>query len=311
MYIRSNLFLSQIAVQLLLIAAFFFFSVKLEYQAIFCGMLLCTVGIPHGANDHLYRPDKSLIGMIKFLGVYLGTMLLYVGLWWMAPLFALILFFVISFHHFGQSNFENESIKHLPSWLWGIWILALPVLLHFNEATDIFKRMLSSEIETASLPTYRQIQTIDFNWQLILIAVLGTLYLISLVLYERKNLIRYLIQFIVVSLWYFFTPLLSGFIIVFCLWHALQSLQHQTIYFKQSTGGTGLQFAKAILPFSLTALISFGVYVYFREFKIAEAFILLSLITLPHVLVMHRLYHKTNHTIRTAKHEATDAIKSY
>jgi beta-carotene 15,15'-dioxygenase len=310
MYIRSNLFLSQIAVQLLLMAAFFFFSVKLEYQAIFCGILLCTVGIPHGANDHLYRSDKSLRGMLKFLGIYLGMMLLYLGLWWMAPLFSLILFFVISFHHFGQSNFENESIRHLPSWLWGIWILALPVLLHFNEATDIFKRMLSTRTETASLQPYHQIQTIDFNWQSILIAALGTLYLISLVLYERKNIVRYLTQFIIISIWYFFTPLLAGFIIVFCLWHALQSLQHQAIYFKQSIGGTGLQFAKAMLPFSLVALISFGVYVYFREFKIAEAFILLSLITLPHVMVMHRLYHETNHHISTAKNESTDAIKS-
>jgi beta-carotene 15,15'-dioxygenase len=309
MYIRSNLFLSQIAVQLLLIAAFFFFSVKLENQAIFCGLLLCTVGIPHGANDYLYRPDKSLIGMLKFLGIYLGMMLLYVGLWWMAPLFALILFFVISFHHFGQSNFENESTRHLPSWLWGIWILALPVLLHFNEAIDIFKKMISSEIETASLQPYHQIQTINFNWQLILIVALGTIYLVSLVIYERENIIRYLIQFMIVSLWYFSTPLLSGFIIVFCLWHALQSLQHQAIYFKQSSEGTLLQFVKAMLPLSLIALISFGVYVYFREFKIAEAFILLSLITLPHVLVMHRLYRETNHNIRIVKNDSTGAMK--
>jgi|GEM_PF-6684237 len=36
-----------------------------------------------------------------------------------------------------------------------------------------------------------------------------------------------------------------------------------------------------------------GAYVYFHGFVIAEAFILLSLITLPHVLVMHRLYNET------------------
>jgi beta-carotene 15,15'-dioxygenase len=309
MYIRSNLFLSQIAVQLLLMAVFFFFRVELEYQAIFCGILLCTVGIPHGANDYLYRPDKSLMGILKFLGIYLGMILLYVGLWWMAPLFALILFFIISFHHFGQSNFENESTKHLPSWLWGIWILALPALLHFNEAMGIFKQMISSEIEPTPSPSYHQMQTIDFNRQLILIAALGTLYLISLVLYERENIVRYLIQFIIVSLWYFFTPLLSGFIIVFCLWHALQSLQHQAIYFKQSTKGTVLQFTKAMMPLSLIALISFGVYVYFREFKIAEAFILLSLITLPHVLVMHRLYHETN--LNTRKNRAYNFTKIF
>jgi beta-carotene 15,15'-dioxygenase len=311
MYIRSTLFLAQIAFQLLLIIVFYFFTMNSHFQAIFCGVLLCTVGIPHGANDHLYRPDKSLIGMIKFLGIYLGTILLYVGLWWMAPLFALILFFVISFHHFGQSNFESESMKHLPSWLWGIWILALPVLLHYNEAIDIFKRMLSIRTEASSLPSYDQLPSIDFNWQLILIGILGILYLVSLVKYEHKNRVRYLVQFIVVSLWYSFTPLLSGFIIVFCLWHALQSLQHQAIYFKQSTKDTSLQFLKAMLPLTLVALISFGVYVYFREFKIAEAFVLLSLITLPHVLIMHRLYHETSHHISTVKNKMTNAINSF
>jgi beta-carotene 15,15'-dioxygenase len=300
MYIRSGLFKTQIAVQLLLMVVFYFFSLSSEFQAIVCGILLCTIGIPHGANDHLYRADKSLIGTLKFLGTYLGTLLLYVGLWWIAPLLALILFFVISFHHFGQSNFENDSVRYLPSWLWGIWILALPVLIHFNEAIAIFKQMLSFQIMTSSIPSYNQFQKIEFNWQFILIATLGTLYLISLVRYEHRNLPYYLIQFITISIWYFLTPLLSGFIIMFCLWHAMQSLQHQAIYFKQSTGGTYVQFTKAMLPFSLVALISFGIYVYFREFKISEAFILLSLITLPHVLVMHQLYHVTNPSPKAA-----------
>jgi hypothetical protein len=47
-----------------------------------------------------------------------------------------------------------------------------------------------------------------------------------------------------------------------------------------------------MLPFSAIALVAFGLYVYMRGFQISEAFILLSLITLPHVLVMHRLYHQ-------------------
>jgi len=37
-------------------------------------------------------------------------------------------------------------------------------------------------------------------------------------------------------------------------------------------------------------LVGFGLYVYFRGFAVGEAFILLSLITLPHIVVMHRLY---------------------
>jgi Brp/Blh family beta-carotene 15,15'-monooxygenase len=294
MYHQSKLFQTQIALQLILIVIVYLFSFAVDVQAIFCGILLCTVGIPHGSNDHLYRPDKSNFGMLKFLGIYLGTMFLYLGLWWIAPLLALILFFVISFHHFGQSNFENDSINYLPSWLWGIWVLVFPVLLHWNEAVAIFRQMLSSNSLFTPSSFVDQSAIAGFNWPLSAMIALGVLYLLSLVVYERQNSIHYIIQFVLITVWYLITPLLFGFIIFFCLWHALQSMRHQAIYFKQSAGGTLLEFLKAMLPFSLLALLSFGVYVYFRGFQIAEAFILLSMITLPHVLVMHRLYHKTS-----------------
>jgi Brp/Blh family beta-carotene 15,15'-monooxygenase len=294
MYCQSKLFQTQIALQLILIVIVYLFSFAADVQAIFCGILLCTVGIPHGSNDHLYRPDKSNFGMLKFLGVYLGTMFLYLGLWWIAPLLALILFFVISFHHFGQSNFENDSINYLPSWLWGIWVLVFPVLLHWNEASGIFQQMLSSNSLFTPSSFVDQSAIADFNWPLWVMISLAMLYLLSLIIYERRNIIHYSGQFILITIWYLVTPLLSGFIIFFCLWHALQSMRHQAMYFKQSTGGTLMEFLKAMLPFSLLALISFAVYVYFRGFQIAEAFILLSMITLPHVLVMHQLYHKTS-----------------
>lgn len=294
MYHQSRLFQTQIALQLILIVIVYLFSFAADVQAIFCGILLCTVGIPHGSNDHLYRPDKSNFGMLKFLGIYLGTMFLYLGLWWMAPLLALILFFVISFHHFGQSNFENNSINYLPSWLWGIWVLVFPVLLHWNEAVGVFGQMLSSNNLFTTNFFVEQRAIADFNWPLSAMITLGIFYLLSLIIYERQNIVHYTIQFALVTIWYLITPLLFGFIIFFCLWHALQSMRHQAMYFKQSAGGTLLEFLKAMLPFSLLALLSFGVYVYFRGFQIAEAFILLSMITLPHVLVMHRLYHQTS-----------------
>ncbi len=294
MYHQSKLFQTQIALQLILIVIVYLFSFAVDIQAIFCGILLCTVGIPHGSNDHLYRPDKSNFGMLKFLGIYLGTMLLYLGLWWIAPIVALILFFVISFHHFGQSNFENDSINYLPSWLWGMWVLVFPVLLHWKEATGIFRQMLSSN--NLFTPSFfaEQSAISDFSWPLSAMITLGIFYLLSLIIYERQNILHYIVQFVLITIWYVISPLLSGFIIFFCLWHALQSMRHQSMYFKQSAGGTLLEFLKAMLPFSLLALLSFGVYVYFRGFQLAEAFILLSMITLPHVLVMHRLYHKTS-----------------
>jgi beta-carotene 15,15'-dioxygenase len=72
--------------------------------------------------------------------------------------------------------------------------------------------------------------------------------------------------------------------------HSLQSLQYQAHHFQHSFKSTRVHFIKAMLPFSLISLLGFGTYIFFIDFKIAEAFILLSLISLPHIVVMHRLY---------------------
>lgn len=293
MYIRSKLFQIQLASQLALIAVFYFVPVPPLAQSILCGVLLCIVGIPHGSNDYLYRDDPSAFGMLKFLAVYLGVIGLYILLWWFAPILAFVLFFLISFHHFGQSNFENESVRYLPSWLWGIWLIIVPVIFHWQEAFTIFNQMLSihTNLTISSSDHSKDVNQLG----IISLIFLGSIYLVSLFLFERKNILYYTIQFVVVTLWYWFTPLLTGFIIVFCLWHSLQSVRHQTIFFQQNFGGDMFQFLKKMLPFSAIALVAFGLYVYMRDFQISEAFILLSLITLPHVLVMHRLYHQPNH----------------
>jgi len=294
MYIRSQLFRIQIILQVILTLVFAFVPLGLPLQAIMCGVLLFTVGIPHGANDHLYRSDKSLTGSFYFLAIYIGAIFFFFALWWKLPIAAFILFFIVSFHHFGQSNFENKSATYFPSLLWGVWILVFPVLLHWKEATSIFSEMLSYNKNTLLISFPEQGAPLHANGSLLAMILIAALYLISLFYFERANFGYYLLQFAVVTLWYIFTPLLSGFIIVFCLWHSLQSLRHQALYFQQSVHGTLSGFFKALLPFSAVALLSFGIYLYFREFNIAEAFILLSLITLPHVIVMHRLYGETH-----------------
>ncbi len=280
-YIHSVLFNLQGLLQALLIGLFLWADWNETAQAIICGMLLCSVGIPHGANDHLYRQSTTRGGLVKFTALYLGVMGGYLAIWWLAPTFALLIFFIISLHHFGQSNFENISVWYLPSLLWGTWLLALPVIIHWEEAMAIFSAMINSGSKEVVL-------TELWRWRIGIF--LAFAYLSVLAYYEPKNFRRYALQWILITIWYWVTPLLFGFIVVFCLWHSLQSLQYQLIYFQTTQKGTLLEFIKALFPFGLLALTSFGIYVYYRGFVISEAFILLSLITLPHIFVMHRLY---------------------
>ena len=286
-YIDSKLFQIQVIIQLAFIALVSFFDLSLVIQSIISGVFLCLVGIPHGSNDYLYRKDRTHWGLLKFLLSYLGIIAAYALLWYYLPILALILFFIISFHHFGQSNYENENIWHPSAILWGIFLIMLPVILHFEEAIIIFKSMLNFDQSYA----VNQIYPIQISsWQIISISIFMVVYLFSIYHFEKSKIVNYSLQLILISIWYFLTPLLFGFIMVFCLWHSLQSLRHQKAYFKSITHRSSKFFYLSMLPFSVIALLAFALYLYFFDFNIGGAFILLSLITLPHVFITHEQY---------------------
>nr|MBC7611645.1 Brp/Blh family beta-carotene 15,15'-dioxygenase [Pseudopedobacter sp.] len=231
-YIDSKLFLIQVIIQLVFIALVFIVDLSLITQSIISGVFLCIVGIPHGSNDYLYRKDRSTWGLVKFLLSYLGIIAAYALLWYYLPIVALVLFFIVSFHHFGQSNYENQSIWNPSAILWGIFLIMLPVILHFEEAIIIFKSMLTFDQSYAVNQTYPiQISL----WQIISISIFLVVYLFSIYHFEKSKIVNYSLQLILISIWYFLTPLLFGFIMVFCLWHSLQSLRHQKAYYKSIT----------------------------------------------------------------------------
>ncbi len=292
-YIKSKLFYAQIVIQIVLVVAFVTFGYSTLFQAVASGVLLCTVGIPHGANDHLYRKDQSFFGLIKFLATYLGIIVLYLVLWWVLPILALVIFFLFSFHHFGQSNFDNDKISYLPSILWGIILLAFPLVIHFDEAMLIFKSMVGlGNFNEVIVDVYHQQLS---TWQIAFLLILLVIYLLSIYKYQKKYFLNYTLQFFLIAIWYFVTPLLFGFIIVFCLWHSLQSIRHQTIFYSSHFRKNGFYFLKAMIPFSVISIIGFAAYIYFFSFNIGKSFILLALISLPHILIMHKLYIKDNH----------------
>lgn len=286
-YVNTKLFIIQCIIQSVLIFLIFLFDFSYTTQAVVVGVFLCIVGIPHGSNDYLYRKDRTNLGLIKFLASYLGVIFFYALAWFFLPSVALILFFIISFHHFGQSNHENKSVWDLPSIIWGFFLIMLPVIIHFEEALLIFKGMLAND----SLYNVNQSYPVQFNtYKVIAISIIVFAYLYSIFVFKKENKLEYTFQFVLIFIWYLLTPLLFGFIMVFCLWHSLQSLRHQKNYFIGKFNKSAKYFYLSMLPFSIVALVIFGYYLYAFHFNIGGAFILLSLITLPHVLVTHQQY---------------------
>jgi len=290
-YTGSMLFRWQLLLQLFFILMVPFLLQFEMLQGALCLGGLVFLGIPHGGNDFFYRKEKNTAGSIRFLSMYLGVMLLYLVLWFVWPMLSLGLFLLISIHHFGQSNFNTNRIWSLDSVLWGSWLVGFPVLKHSDEVFGVFATMLGQSGSAVSGFGH-------LNESSLLVVSIVFILMYGAVLYRshRSNWLSYLLQWFLVTVWYWFTPLLLGFVVVFCFWHALQSMQYQLDYvsvnYKQNRKKTLMGF----VPFGLMALVGMGFLLRFDlESNLGFAFVLLSLVTLPHVVVMDGLYRSHKH----------------
>jgi Brp/Blh family beta-carotene 15,15'-monooxygenase len=290
-YTRSPLFRWQLLLQLFFILMVPFLLQFAMLQGALCLVGLVFLGIPHGGNDFFYRKEKNTAGSIRFLSMYLGVMLLYLALWFVWPMLSLGLFLLISIHHFGQSNFNTNRIWSLDSVLWGSWLVGFPVLKHSDVVFGIFATMLGQSGSAVS-----GFGHLNESSLLVVSIVFVLMYVAVLYHSHRSSWLSYLLQWFLVTVWYWFTPLLLGFVVVFCFWHALQSMQYQLDYvsvnYKQNRKKTLMGF----VPFGLMALVGMGFLLRFDlESNLGFAFVLLSLVTLPHVVVMDGLYRSHKH----------------
>jgi Brp/Blh family beta-carotene 15,15'-monooxygenase len=290
-YTGSMLFRWQLVLQLFFILMVPFLLQFEMLQGALCLVGLVFLGIPHGGNDFFYRKEKNTAGSIKFLIMYVGVMLLYLALWFVWPMLSLGLFLLISIHHFGQSNFNTNRIWSLDSLLWGSWLVGFPVLKHSEEVFGVFATMLGQSGSKVS-----GFGHLNDSGLLVVSIVFVLMYGAVLYRSHRSSWLSYLLQWFLVTVWYWFTPLLLGFVVVFCFWHALQSMQYQLDYvsvnYKQNRKKTLMGF----VPFGLMALVGMGFLLRFDlESNLGFAFVLLSLVTLPHVVVMDGLYRSHKH----------------
>ena len=113
-----------------------FSYLNLQFIAwIILGVGFLTVGLPHGALDHLV--DKNLSNKLQlsiFILNYLLKSVLLGIIWFFAPDLALIIFIFYSAWHFGEGDFSEWKIKDVASsWMWGMILLLSILILHSEE----------------------------------------------------------------------------------------------------------------------------------------------------------------------------------
>lgn len=244
-----------------------------------CGFLLLAIGIPHGAGDHLIaakiaQRENLTFHLRPFIVYYLGIMLVYAALWFVSPLISFIIFIAISVFHFGDME-DVHPVEPAKTWVnlakticLGTGILSFILLSHWPEAYRIITDM---QVKLpAKLPAFSIFSSLLF-------LLLG---------FQKKNFHPFFNTFFALVIGYFL-PLIPAFICYFSCCHAITSFEGMRKHLEMKIE----ELYKKLIPFSLGAFLLGILYIKLvsNDLQLYPIFIFLSLLTLPHFLLMHKL----------------------
>jgi len=255
------------------------------------------VGIPHGSLDHLLLPSKDFKSKLRFYTFYLGLIIANLLVWNYSHISGLILFFIISSYHFGESqlfkfNIKNKIITHFIYLSWGASVIFSFLFYNIDEL-----QLLSNSYED----TRNLISNINLNLfsYLFLLCNVITLIMFTFFIYYKKvkanKVISEVFFLFVIHLSSFLFPLLICFTLFFIILHSLPSLVNQYNHFKKHNIEFTLKdFIYLMAPYSLVSilfliLISFCSYTNVINYSVPLiSIILISVITLPHSFIISK-----------------------
>ena len=245
------------------------------YALIAIGLFL--VGIPHGAMDHktgLFSNNKKI--NLSFIFKYLGVMFMAYLVWLISPTVALVTFILYSAWHFGETDIQEWKMNsRFIGFIWGLLMFSALFFSHVSELNVILKALSVQQLPL-ELPWLGL-----FLWSLIISFLLARLH---------QSLPWLLLTcFLALSYW---MPLVMAFAIYFVFHHSWSGWKHLRTSFKVSNWSL----FKTALPFNLGAFVLFVVlFLNTRmgwDYNIAQIFIFISCISLPHILSMSYFYKK-------------------
>ncbi len=290
----------------LVVWQFFNGSLTPSVQIAFFSIFIFSTGIPHGAIDHLVESETARrkqirFKMLPFLIKYVASMLIYASFWWLFPTPSLGLFLLISAWHFGETDIENAPntlLWHSTRFIFGHLVIWFLLLTHAEEITPLWSRIVRGETQAVH---FWQFMTANRLLMLMIgSSVFGLLLFLAYWQKPYKIKSQHIFQLTIILCLTYFLPLLPAFALYFGGWHALcsfQSIQQylnrsSTTHQNNSSENKSNIWLKA-LPFSFAAFVFlFAAFYLWSRFlsnwdPIPLIFIFLSLITLPHLRVMH------------------------
>ena len=244
----------------------------------FLGVGFLTIGLSHGAVDHLTgRKLSSTKQLLQFVASYLLKGAFLGIIWIVLPDVALFIFLAYSAWHFGQADFKEWKLKQgWRSFSWGGSVLFLILLVHFHETVLILD-------EIAGLRVMGVLKAMS-SGQILMSQLVIFIFALLMALVNKSRYALLTLTYLLISI---MLPLLISFAIYFVLQHSLHGWRH----LKKGLNTNSYNLWVKSLPFSISgAAIILCSFVFINGNYSGLFFILLSCISLPHVLSMHHFY---------------------
>jgi len=255
----------------------------LPVQAAVLGVLVATLGLPHGALDPLIARRAVLwrtpLGFAGFNLGYIAMVGLVVGVWLLAPTASLIGFLVVSGIHFGADWNIGRSLV-LRS-LTGVGLLTLPAFAHHDEVAGIYRTLAGTGGAVVA-----DVQ----SW-------LGPVAIVAMLLGAMLGLRRRptdALEILLAATLALVAPPLVFFVLYFCALHSARHLRHG---FAEERG-SGRLAALITVVYTVVPIVAVGILtaVFAGDFApggplagdwiIRLVFIGLAALTVPHMMVI-------------------------
>lgn len=259
------------------------------------------IGIPHGAIDHIMASEifglnRTLKDHLLFYASYLLIMLLVAALWVFIPIAGMALFLIISIYHFGQADMEDFMKPYPLSWVWhlnrGVLIIGLII---FSDTSVTYPIMAEAmQIDTDSFSAWMPDSAISI---IVLIGTYVSLSILAEIMGLLKRSIAHFADSLLLIALLLITGPLIGFALYFALWHSAGHIREMREFFEQKKKSLSLgEFYLKALPFTLVSLFGLALLIGinqafgFEEQFLSLMFILISVLTLPHMFIVDRMY---------------------
>jgi Brp/Blh family beta-carotene 15,15'-monooxygenase len=255
----------------------------LPVQAAVLGVLVATLGLPHGALDPLIARRAGLwrtpLGFAGFNLGYLALVVLVVVVWLLAPAASLVGFLVVSGIHFGADWNAGRTLV-LRS-LTGLGLLTLPALAHHDEVAGIYRTLAG-----AGGVVVAEVQ----SW-LGPVAIVAMLVGAALALRGRP---ADALEILLAATLAIVAPPLIFFVLYFCALHSARHLRHG---FAEERG-SGWSAVLITVVYTVVPIVAVGILtvVFAADFEpggslaggwiLRLVFIGLAALTVPHMMVI-------------------------